>query len=185
MTELKDKIAARLSSSFATKGFSEPGIDILRRDAGVSLRTLYKYFPSREEMVSGALEHRHQSYLQHLAGDDENGDDILEMFHRLGVWLEGSGNNGCLFLNAYAAHPENAPLRDLVARHKSAVRKKFLERLRAAAPDRDQSHLRSLADALAIIHEGQTMTAIVNGPQKATETAVALARVLLTSEGIL
>ena len=58
MTDTARLIAARLESCFVSRGFLEPGVDALRDAAGVSLRTLYKYFPSREAMVIGALDHR-------------------------------------------------------------------------------------------------------------------------------
>ncbi|WP_367180608.1 TetR family transcriptional regulator [uncultured Ruegeria sp.] len=43
-------------------GFAGPGVEALRAGADVSLRTLYKYFPSREAMVVGALRHRDRVY---------------------------------------------------------------------------------------------------------------------------
>lgn len=184
MTEMKDKIAERLEVSFADKGFAEPGIDDLRENADVSLRTLYRYFPSREAMVRGALEHRNRRYLGHLTQDEQPNPDVLELFHRLGTWLEGSGNNGCLFLNALAAHPGSDAVRDVAKAHKSAVQSVFFERLSAAAPTVSEDRRQAIADALVTIHEGQVMTSIVNGPKAATETAVALAQTLLQAKGI-
>lgn len=185
MTETKEKIAARLEVSFAEQGFAEPGIDDLREDADVSLRTLYRYFPSREEMVRGALEHRNRRYLEHLARDEVSNPDLLSLFHRLGSWLESSGNNGCLFLNALAAHPGSEMVREIAQAHKSAVQSVFIEGLRAAAPGLSENKRETLADALVTIHEGQVMTSIVNGPKAATKTAISLARTLLKAEGIL
>ena len=45
------KIAEGLECAFASRGFAEPSVDDLRDSAGVSLRTLYKYMPSRGDMV--------------------------------------------------------------------------------------------------------------------------------------
>ncbi len=185
MTETKDRIAARLEVSFAQQGFAEPGIDALREDADVSLRTLYKHFPSREEMVRGALEYRNRRYLDHLAEDPRPNPDVLDLFHRLGSWLESSGNNGCLFLNALAAHPGSDMVREIAEAHKTSVQRVFSQRLASAAPSLSKSKRQSLADALVTIHEGQVMTSIVKGPEAATKTAVALARTLLKAEGIL
>ncbi len=185
MSETKDRIAERLEISFAEKGFAEPGIDALREDADVSLRTLYRHFPSREEMVRGALEHRNRRYLEHFTQDEDPNPDILELFNRLGRWLETSGNNGCLFLNALAAHPGSDMVRDIAQAHKTAVQSVFLMRLQAAAPSLSPARREALADALVVIHEGQVMTSIVKGPEEATKTALSLARTLLQAEGIL
>ena len=48
MKDAADTIAARLEEGFDADGFTEPGVDALRERAAVSLRTLYKHFPSRE-----------------------------------------------------------------------------------------------------------------------------------------
>ena len=66
---MKDKIAAGLERTFAKHGFAETDIETLRAGADVSLRTLYKYFPTREERMLAALEHRHRRYLV-CSGDD-------------------------------------------------------------------------------------------------------------------
>ncbi len=55
MRDTATKIAAGLERAFAARGFSEPCVDDLREAAGVSLRTLYKYTPSRDAMVRMAL----------------------------------------------------------------------------------------------------------------------------------
>ncbi len=69
MTDTQSKIAAGLERAFAARGFAEPSVEDLRDAAGVSLRTLYKYTPSRAEMVLAALENRQQRYLA-LVFDD-------------------------------------------------------------------------------------------------------------------
>ena len=66
MTDFATHIATSLEACFVERGFVEPGVDALRDAAGVSLRTLYKYFPSREAMVVGALDHRHERYLSFI-----------------------------------------------------------------------------------------------------------------------
>jgi AcrR family transcriptional regulator len=54
------------SAPFAKHGFAEPNIETLRKATGVSLRTLYKYVPSRDVMILRALEHRHRRYMAHV-----------------------------------------------------------------------------------------------------------------------
>lgn len=63
MIGTREKIAAGLERAFASHGFAEPSVDTLRDAAGVSLRTLYRYMPSRADMVMAALEHRHRRYM--------------------------------------------------------------------------------------------------------------------------
>jgi AcrR family transcriptional regulator len=123
MSEMMQKISAGLERSFAARGFAEPSVVALRDAAGVSLRTLYKYTPSRGDMVLAALEYRHQRYLTHVFDDlptppDHALDAILS---RLEDWMNTEATHGCLFHAAVAADPGNSELRALLTRHKTEV----------------------------------------------------------------
>lgn len=117
------RISAGLERAFASGGFAEPSVEDLRDAAGVSLRTLYKYAPSRADMVMAALEHRHQRYLAHvfdgLPDDTEAATDAI--LARVGSWMAAEASHGCLFHAAVAADPNSDPLRRLLERHKAEV----------------------------------------------------------------
>ncbi|MFW2589933.1 TetR/AcrR family transcriptional regulator [Sagittula sp. SSi028] len=123
MTETQQKIAAGLEAGFAAHGFATPNVETLRDAAGVSLRTLYKYAPSRADMVLMALEHRHQRYLTHLfdALPSDPATVLDAMLDRVGDWMEAETTHGCLFHSAVAADPGNSALRALLDRHKAEV----------------------------------------------------------------
>jgi len=148
MTDTATLIASRLEACFVDRGFVEPGVDALRDATGVSLRTLYKYFPSREAMVIGALNHRHNRYLGFIEeGVPDSGPASIEhVFGRIEEWMKGECGTGCLFLNALAAHPSNSEIRDTVIRQKDDTRS-LLGRC-SGRPE--------LADALFLLHEGAT-----------------------------
>lgn len=148
MTDTARHIASRLEACFAQSGFLEPGVDALRDASGVSLRTLYKYFPSREAMVIGALDHRRDRYLNFVEdGAPESGPASIEhLFRRVEDWMESEPGTGCLFLNALAAYPSSEEIRHAVARQKDGTR--CLLGRRAGRIE--------LADALFLIHEGAT-----------------------------
>lgn len=182
MNKLENKIAQKLDLQFAAMGFASPGVDTLRAGADVSLRTLYKYYPSREAMIVGALEHRHQAYVDWISGGPKTGaDHVLHILFRLGDWQSNIACNGCLFLNALAAYPESTPIREAVEHHKEQVRLAFEVRIRMVAPSADAT---DLSEALLTIHEGQTEMAMVRGADVALTAAVRLARALLHYEGI-
>jgi AcrR family transcriptional regulator len=116
-------IAARLERAFAKQGFAEPSVDDLREAAGVSLRTLYKYVPSRHDMVCVALEHRHQRYLERIFTDlpDEGALALSTILDRIAEWMDRETSHGCLFHAAVAAAPNDDRLRALLQRHKAEV----------------------------------------------------------------
>lgn len=123
MTDTRTRIAAGLERAFAENGFATPSVGDLRDAAGVSLRTLYKYTPSREEMVYAALEHRHQRYLETVFDDlpDTGEKALAEIFNRVGTWMRTESTRGCLFHAAVAAAPQDQHLIALLQQHKGEV----------------------------------------------------------------
>ncbi len=125
MTDTLTKIAAGLEQAFVTHGFAEPNIETLREAADVSLRTLYKYTPSRGIMVRVAMEHRHGRYMQLVCSDVPEGTSsaLSIIVDRVAAWMRLEAAQGCLFHAAVAAAPDDKVLRALLARHKSEVAK--------------------------------------------------------------
>ncbi|MFT3689307.1 TetR/AcrR family transcriptional regulator [Paenirhodobacter sp.] len=179
---MRQRISRELDRQFAEMGFATQGVGALRDGAQVSLRTLYKYFPSREEMVIGALEYRDRAYADWIAGGPEAGaEHVLHPLVRLGDWLGQVANTGCLFLNALAAYPESDAIRAVVLAHKGRLADDFRTRLRAVAPGHETE---ALAQSLFLLHEGLTEAARLQGPEAATAAALRAARALLAAERI-
>ncbi|TMV83154.1 TetR/AcrR family transcriptional regulator [Thioclava sp. BHET1] len=174
MADMMSKISAGLEQAFASRGFAEPSVEDLRDAAGVSLRTLYKYTPSRADMVLAALENRHQRYLSHIFdglpdGTEEATDTILA---RVGTWMANETSHGCLFHAAVAADPNSDPLRRLLECHKAEVASKS-----AAATD-----LVAAETELLVIIEGLTQAWPLHG-DAAVDAAKRLGRALAVSLG--
>ena len=143
---LKEQIAASLEQAFSLHGFAEPSVIQLKTACNVSLRTLYKYYPSKEAMIVGALQYRHQRYLAFLLDNlpTDTLDSALHIFHKLEQWLQEYAPHGCLSMNALAAFPDNSLINKVVQEHKREVRQ-FLAQ---------QSQREDLATALFVLHEG-------------------------------
>lgn len=182
MLDTKEKIALDLERSFAAQGFAEQGVEALRAEADVSLRTLYKYFPSREAMIVGALEYRDRRYSEWLAGGPQEGvEHVLHPLVRLGDWLAEVANTGCLFMNAVAEYPNSEAIAATARQHKARLADEFAIRLQRVAPGRDTQQL---ADTLFLLHEGMTQVARLQGREKATNVAMRAARAALAAEQI-
>ncbi|MDO6585718.1 TetR/AcrR family transcriptional regulator [Salipiger sp. 1_MG-2023] len=155
MTDTRIKIAAGLERAFAARGFAEPSVEDLRDAAGFSLRTLYKYLPSRADMVLAALEHRHTRYLARLFDDLPEAPDVAldALIDRIGAWMARETSHGCLFHGAVAADPGSSRLREMLQRHKGEVAH------RAAAATGLPGH----ETELLIIMEGLTQTWSLQG----------------------
>ena len=155
MTDIRTMIAAGLERAFATHGFAEPNIETLREAAGVSLRTLYRYMPSRGEMVLAALEHRHRRYLDHLfTGLPEDPSEVVShIIDRVAEWMEREASHGCLFHAAVAASPADLRLMALLAAHKAEVAGRVAEAANMAGRE----------DDIGLILEGLTQSFPIRG----------------------
>ncbi|MEZ8305977.1 TetR/AcrR family transcriptional regulator [Vibrio splendidus] len=164
---LREQIAASLEVAFSQQGFAEPSVAQLKTACKVSLRTLYKHFPSKEAMIVGALEHRHQRYLSLLLEDSPRSgyQAITHIFNKLQQWMEEYAPHGCLSMNALAAFPDNELINQAVIEHKKEV-----QALMAKQSQRDD-----LASELFLLHEGVSSAWPVLG-----EEAVASAQNMVT-----
>lgn len=167
------KISEGLERAFASQGFAEPSVEDLRDAAGVSLRTLYKYTPSRAEMVLAALETRHQRYLARVFDDlPEEPEQALEaILSRIGNWMETETSHGCLFHAAVAADPSSLRLRTLLKRHKSDVATRTASAIELCGSE----------TALLLIIEGLTQAWPLRG-EAAVEAAKSLGHALRSLE---
>ncbi|PTP44564.1 TetR/AcrR family transcriptional regulator [Vibrio splendidus] len=164
---LREQIAASLEVAFSQQGFAEPSVAQLKTACNVSLRTLYKHFPSKEAMIVGALEHRHQRYLSLLLEDSPRSgyQAVTHIFNKLQQWLEEYAPHGCMSMNAMAAFPDNELISQAVTQHKEQVRLLIGK----------QSLREDFATPLFLLHEGVSSAWPVLG-----EEAVASAQNMVT-----
>lgn len=86
-------------------GIEATGVDAIARTAGVTKRTLYQHFRSKDELVGAALELRDQPALDSLrAAIDRRiargAEPVDALFTTLAKVFSGDGYRGCAFLNA-------------------------------------------------------------------------------------
>ena len=53
----RDQIRATAQQLFLERGFANTGTNLIAKEAGVSKETLYRYFPSKEELLADCLRH--------------------------------------------------------------------------------------------------------------------------------
>jgi AcrR family transcriptional regulator len=143
------------SDLFYWRGINAVGVDTIAAESGVTKRTLYDRFGSKERLVAAYLRTRDRRWRQLIATrlEDEDLDPVqrvLVPFDVLDEWLVPNGR-GCSFINAFAELPElEHPGRQIVVAEKTWLRDLFGSLLReAGVPDPT-----SLAVQLLSLHEG-------------------------------
>jgi AcrR family transcriptional regulator len=132
---------------FYGQGIRAVGVDAVAAAAGISKRTLYNHFASKDALVAAYLERR---LGVPPPSDRPPLEQVLGAFDRLGRGFASPGFRGCAFVNAVAElGEESAAVRELALRFKEARRVWFrdlLDQLGAADPDGVATQLSLLVD---------------------------------------
>jgi AcrR family transcriptional regulator len=182
---MRDRILDAADRLFYAHGIQSIGVDAVVLEAGISKRTLYKHFGSREQLIAASLERRGARQPE-VSRPGEELHEILGVFKRFERWFASDGFRGCPFSNAIAElggdaeHPALKVARDIKARNTAW----FELRLRALGV----AQAASLATQLSILVEGSVALAQQrkgdgSAPQVA-RAAGAAARALLAQAGV-
>jgi AcrR family transcriptional regulator len=166
---------------FYRDGYHAVGIDTVLAEAGVAKMTLYKHFPSKEDLIAEVLERRSLDLRAGLERAIETAGRspvkrLLAIFDAFDALFHGADFNGCAFIKAVAEYPDpkSAPHR-VAAAHKTALRIRLTE-LATELPAKDAD---ALASSLVLLAEGAIVTAHVQGRKTAAREAAEAARVLI------
>ncbi len=169
---------------FKREGFHVTGIDRILAEADVAKMTLYRHFPSKDDLIVAVLEHRAALFevqLAKLLGPDGAPEDrIAALFDWYGRWFRREDFHGCLFAHAIAEYGEaDHPVHLAARRQKARVRERIAAVLteNMPAPRADE-----LSSALLMLLEGAAMLAQMAPGDEAIRAARAAALTLIRSE---
>ena len=130
----RDRILATADRLFYDEGIHAVGINRIIAEAGVTRVTLYRHFPSKDDLVAAYLEHRMQyDHDQVNAIIARYADDPRAALAELAAALTrddfGAVKRGCPFINASAEFVTGHPAREYGAAIRSWVTARFEELL--------------------------------------------------------
>lgn len=166
-----EQIVATAETVLYREGFHATGVDRLVAAAGVTPRTLYRHFRSKDDLVRVVLERREARYFDRFEGDiarhvAAHGDPLLACFDALKDWLTSEGDRGCMFLKALGEYGARTPaIAEVAASHKRRVLDDLRRRVGAAGLD----PAGGLPERLMLLMEGATALAPVLGAETAAD----------------
>ncbi len=171
------KTAQRL---FRRDGFRAVGIDTIIAEAGVAKMSLYRHFPSKDDLIVAYLEESNRQYWEwldgavaHLDDPEEKLDGMFEAIERLATSPECLG---CTFQGTVAEFPDrDHPGHQVALAHKRKVQDRFAY-LAGEAGLRDPE---KLADQLLLLMDGAWVAARMYGPDNPAAGLAATARTLI------
>ncbi|WP_252375132.1 MULTISPECIES: TetR/AcrR family transcriptional regulator [unclassified Nonomuraea] len=123
MSEARSRLLGTATRLFYTEGLHSVGIDRIVAEAKVTRATLYRHFPSKDELVVAYLRGADQA-LRDRAGEavarGGPAADVLRAIARaIADDINSPGFRGCAFLNAAAEYPDpEHPVHKAVLAHR-------------------------------------------------------------------
>ncbi|KIL99405.1 Transcriptional regulator TetR family [Paramagnetospirillum magnetotacticum MS-1] len=187
MTETSDKLTARdrilaaANDLFYREGIRAIGIDTVIERAGVAKMSLYRAFPSKDDLIAAFLEMRDSMYwdwwdavLARHPNDPRR--QLLALFETVARRTSDPLYRGCPFVNTSVEfpHPDH-PARAVVARHFAELRR----RLGALAEGIGLPQSSALTDQLMVLLEGAYSACSTLGGAGPSASVAAAAEILI------
>jgi AcrR family transcriptional regulator len=166
---------------FGKNGIHATGIDAIVERSGITKKTLYAYFRSKEELVLAVLRQYDGMARSEFMRRVESGGKtpkarLLAIFDFAERWFQQSNFYGCLFINTIGEYSDkDTPFRQICKDYKKLVQGYILSLCEQAGANNPQE----LAEELALLLEGATVTAQVSQNPKTAKIAKRAAKALI------
>lgn len=163
-TSAKDKLFQTAARLFYQHGYRAIGVDTLASESGIGKMTLYRHYPSKDDLIVAYLRDSDEVFWNNFAQITQDAptprEKLLAFFEALQAYVVTPACYGCPFLNIATEYPETDYAGHQVAlEHKKMVRSRFVQ-LAAAAGARQPE---ALANALFLLMDGAYMAARMFG----------------------
>ena len=182
----RERIDRTAYELFSRHGIRAVGVDTISARSGVAKMTLYKHYPSKEELALAFLRRREElwtrSWLQQEVERRARppAERLLAVFDVFDKWFRRSDFEGCSFVKVLLEHGDPAhPVRKAAGAHIETVR----EFLRGLAADAGVHDADAFARQLQMVMMGSIVAAYA-GDRDAARRAKELGALLLASAGI-
>ncbi len=169
----EERLIAAGQRLFCREGIHATGIARLLAEAGVSRKTLYERFGSKERLLHVVLQREGESWrdwfacgLAKMQGTPQ--ERLLAAFDLLGEWFRQPNFYGCAFINAVAEHDKIAmPLSELAITHREETNRLLLDLARQTGA----SDPELLVEKLSMLIDGAIVTAMMTRQPEAADYA--------------
>jgi AcrR family transcriptional regulator len=172
---MKERILETADKLFYLQGIRAIGVDTIAAQIGISKRTLYNHFPSKDALISAYLARR---FVQPRPSDKPPVEQILGTFDSLERRFSAKDFRGCPFVNAVAElGTEDQSVRKIAIAFKESRRIWFRDLLAQL----DIADAEGLATQLVLLVDGSIAQDLVRGDPSMARAAKQAAKVLLTN----
>jgi len=164
-------------------GINATGMDLIVKTSGVSRKTIYNHYGTKEVLVAAALTARDERWMQWFIDATTRAPSprarLLSIFGALREWFASDGFRGCAFINAAGEIGDaDSPIRAVARRHKERLLAHVLSLVQAAG----LPHADERARQLLVLIDGAIAVAMVTGDASITDSAERAAQALLDAD---
>jgi AcrR family transcriptional regulator len=175
---MKDRILETADRLFYLQGIRAVGVDTIAAEIGISKRTLYNHFPSKDALIAAYLARR---FVAPRPSDKSPVEQILGTFDSLERRFSAKDFRGCPFVNAVAElGSEDQSVRKIAIAFKESRRLWFRDLLVQLGT----SDAEGLATQLTLLVDGSIAQDLVRNDPAMARAAREAATVLLKNAGI-
>ena len=174
---MKERILETADRLFYLQGIRAIGVDTIAAEIGISKRTLYNHFPSKDALISAYLARR---FVQPRPSEKPPVEQILGTFDSLERRFASKDFRGCPFVNAVAELSEDQSVRKVAIAFKESRRLWFRDLLMQIGV----ANAEALATQLAVLVDGCIAQDLVRNDPAMARAAKDAATVLLANAGI-
>jgi len=175
---MKDRILETADRLFYLQGIRAVGVDTIAAEIGISKRTLYNHFPSKDALISAYLARR---FVAPRPSDKSPVAQILGTFDSLERRFSSRDFRGCPFVNAVAELGSgDEAVRKIAVEFKESRRLWFRDLLVQLGA----ANAEGLATQLALLVDGSIAQDLVRNDPAMARAAKEAASVLLRNAGI-
>jgi AcrR family transcriptional regulator len=177
-SDMKERILKTADRLFYLQGIRAIGVDTIAAEIGISKRTLYNHFPSKDALIAAYLERR---FVAPRPSEKPPVEQILGTFDSLERRFASKDFRGCPFVNAVAElGSEDQSVRKIAIAFKESRRLWFRDLLVQLGV----ANAEALATQLAVLVDGCIAQDLVRNDPAMARAAKAAATVLLGHAGV-
>jgi AcrR family transcriptional regulator len=181
VSEARSRLLATATRIFYSEGLHSVGIDRIVAEAKVTRATLYRHFPSKDELVVaylGTVAQMDRDQVEQALGSGLPADQALRAVAQgIAAGIESTGFRGCAFLNAAAEFPDREhPVLNAVLEHRAW----FLQTITDLFAQIDEKSAASAARHFVMLRDGAMAAGCLADPAAVGATFLAGVNGLLT-----
>jgi AcrR family transcriptional regulator len=175
---MAERIMQAADRLFYRKGIRAVGVDAVAAEAGISKRSLYDTFPSKDALIAAYLRQRRQKL---PASNRPPAAQVLELFDQLHARFAEGDFRGCPFVNAVTELAEDCETARRIALDYKEERRRHIVSLVASAGALEPE---ALASQIALLFDGAIASMLVRQDPAVAMQARGAAAVLLRAGGV-